>query len=263
MAKRIDYSKWDNIDCSSSDEDKEGARPQVTKLDAPSRIKRTSDGTLVVEEQIQHPEINPNADSSTTKGHLLKRYDTTAKIEDWSQNGGVVTTEMGAKLYWSQDRYSVCLRLSLPSSQVKGNQLQVNIENMLPFKDRHIAVGTDQKAQLNVIWTDPATGDSKMLLEGDFPHAVHASEDEELDWGIDRLTEHDSKKEVALLVITVRKAVPMEGVVIWWKRPLTKFAEIDPTQANPGDASRAKEFQNAWEEAHRQFREKIQEKKST
>jgi hypothetical protein len=281
MSKGIDYSKWDKIDCSSSDSDDEHQhqqqQPRVTRLDAPSTITRTADGDLIVDQQQSQPqkpaatEARPPAAAASSAGKSSAVASTTStsldqKIEDWSQNGGVVTTESGCHLYWSQDRYSVCLRLELLKSNtnrdIKGKELTVDIQGMLPFKDRYQAVGKDHTAHLTLIWNNPATKRSEILLEGDFPHAVHATEDGELDWDIDRLTEHESNKEVSYCTITVQKAVPMQGVILWWRRPLTQFDEIDARQANTDDASKAKAFQNAWEEAHKQFREKMQQKKN-
>lgn len=49
----IDYSKWDHLEDSDSDQDGVGTtasrQPRVTRLDAPSRITTTADGTLLVE----------------------------------------------------------------------------------------------------------------------------------------------------------------------------------------------------------------------
>jgi hypothetical protein len=49
----------------------------------------------------------------------------------------------------------------------------------------------------------------------------------------------------------------MEGVVLWWRQPLTQFPEIEAQQANPNFATqKSQAFQQAWQEAHQQFKEK-------
>jgi hypothetical protein len=249
----IDYSKWDKIDCSSSEEEEDSGQPRVTHLDAPSTITRTSDGNLIIGGQQQPGPVNSS--------NKTNKYE--EKIQDWSQNGGVVTTEAGSQLYWSQDRFSVCLRLLLPSTGIKGKDLRVELQGMIPFRDRFSAVGNEHVSSLKLLWRDPTDQATRTLLDGDLPHTVHATEDEELDWGIDRVTDHNSSEELSYWTINLPKAVPMQGVIIWWRRPLKQFEEIDTRQANPDDASKAQAFQKSWDEAHRQFREKMQEKKST
>lgn len=70
---------------------------------------------------------------------------------------------------------------------------------------------------------------------------------------IGRSVERHSNKKVVL--VTLYKAVPMEGVCIWWRRPLMNFPEIDIVN-NESAPSKSKEFLQAWDEAHRLFREK-------
>jgi len=294
----IDYSKWDKIDCSSSDEDDDegGHQPRVTKLDAPSRVTLATDGNLVIEESdgkttdlgpstplvAEQPSTAAAATDSTNK-KPKRVQEKLPIIEDWTQNGSEIMLNeddypnIPKKLYWSQDRYNVTIRLELPATTIKGKDLDVNLQGVLPFRDRCAAVGNDNPASLKLTWTDPSCHKKHVLLEGKFPHPIHAVEggddkdDAELllDWNVDRVTHHTSKKsnnnsvnmESVYWVLTVPKAVPMEGMVIWWRRPLQQFAEIEVKDANPNNGSKAQAaFQQNWEEAHRQFLERSKEK---
>lgn len=255
----IDYSKWDNIDCSSSEEEEEQASstPHVTRLDAPSRVTRTADGQLVVEQQkteeskVQQQQSRSRSQQQTKANH----------IENWVENGSQVKTASGLDLFWSQDRYSVTFRLALPSNDIPGKHIQVKLQGVHPYASRSIAVGNDKVASLKLITSN---NNNTVLLEGDFPHAIHAAEDNvsednnTADWEIDRVVE--AGKQVSYWVMTVQKATPMEGLVIWWKHPLKQFPEIEARQANPNNSAKAEAFQQAWDEAHRQFREKAKQK---
>jgi hypothetical protein len=120
----------------------------------------------------------------------------------------------------------------------------VKVQGVLPHADRHCAVGST-KPRLEIC------NNICCLLEGDLPHQVHLPQDEdEIDWSVER----DDKKKFVL--VTLYKAVPMEGVFVWWRRPLMDFPEIEIENESSSASSKSKEFVQAWEEAHRLFREK-------
>ena len=153
-------------------------------------------------------------------------------------------------MYWSQDRYSVTLRLELGEGEkVKS----VVVEGILPYADRWSAVGST-KAKL------VCKSGEEVLLEGELPHAVHlAEEDLAVDWSV------EDEQMYRFLVVTLHKAVPMQGLTVWWRRPLMSFPEADLTVIRGDDKSKqqgaaSKEFLDAWEEAHKIFREGKQKK---
>ncbi|CAB9500377.1 expressed unknown protein [Seminavis robusta] len=279
MSNPLDYSKWDKIDCSSSDDEEQenlGA-PRVTRLDAPSRVTRTSNGDLVVEEQeqkIEEPlieELEVSAktatSNSTAKGPPNETLQNTTNIPaSWTEHGSQETLTISQQtLYWSQDRQSVCLRLSLPTTSLKGKDIRVQLQGVRRYADRNCAVGSESPSSIRV--TTTCTADSQVLLEGEFPHFIHAAEDDDdfvdaetpycsSDWAIDRTT-----GDAAYWVMTLLKAVPMDGMTIWWRRPLTQFDEMEPTTTNTS-TEKSQAFQAAWEEAHRQFKDKMKQKQT-
>jgi hypothetical protein len=204
------------------------------------------------------------------------------------------------RLYWSQDRYSVHLRLELHEHEHKVHSVEV--AGILPYSDRFAAVtaggssasrprllcrgvGAGPSGTAHDDDDGPVTTTSKkqkssppaavfVLLEGDLPHPVHLAEGEdEVDWSIER-EEGDTSSSSSpgrFLFVNLWKAVPMRGVFVWWRRPLMQFPEVDvehvrKTIKNGGDSSggttstssvpHQDNFVNAWEEAHRMFREK-------
>lgn len=258
----IDYSKWDNLDVSSSEDEDDESTPRVTRLDAPSRV--TFGGkTNGLEFNAASPAVLPQPPlDATTKGEKTQQIPTMRPSGDrgfappsWTEHGGLLETTSDPKrrLYWAQDRYSVTLRLEL----VGGEKVRsVDVEGILPYSDRWSAVGSI-KQRISCISTA-----TEVLLDGELPHPVHLaeedSEDGVLDWSVEDSNSVDGKR-YRFLAVTLHKAVPMQGVSLWWRRPLSEFpeAEIDAVRGDDGSSpsSNSKDFVVAWEEAHKLFRE--------
>ena len=283
----IDYSKWDHLDdCSDSDE--EGAAdtrstPRVTRLEAPSRV--TFGGMPNEVESvatIDPPLLSTLPPSSNSSGAMAQdghgpmmapkpstASDNEGKCSEtghsaWTKKGGSVVTSDNRHLYWSQDRYSVQIRLELRLGPPKESVERVVVDGILPYADRYCATGS-QKPRL--IITGRLGGDlssqsseksTATLLEGELPYPVHWSQDDEqaeaksLDWIVER---HPSDKEQRFALITLYKAVPMQGLFVWWKRPLLQFDEVTLEDGNSERSAASNEFIQAWDEAHRIFRE--------
>jgi len=250
----IDYSKWDNLDVSSSEDEDDESTPRVTRLDAPSRVTfgGKTDG---LEFSAASPAVPPQLPLDvTTKGEETQQIPTVAP-PSWTEHGGLLetTSDPNRRLYWAQDRYSVTLRLEL----VGGEKVRsVDVEGILPYSDRWSAVGSI-KQRISFISTA-----SEVLLDGELPHPVHLaeedSEDGVLDWSVEDSNIADGKR-YRFLAVTLHKAVPMQGVSLWWRRPLSEFpeAEIDAVRGDGASSpsSNSKDFVVAWEEAHKLFRE--------
>jgi hypothetical protein len=146
MARNVDYSKWDRMnfsDSDNSDDDndnngEQGTGPcRVTRLDQPGRVTILPDGQVNVEETSSAsaatsvPSSNatpakvalPPTSTPATKTAIA---DTTFSPQEashttptpkppasWTSKGGFVEAQ---NLYWSQDRYAVTLRFQLPVS---------------------------------------------------------------------------------------------------------------------------------------------------
>lgn len=278
----IDYSKWDNLEEYSNSSDEEdsdnGRRPQVTRLDGPSRVtfggnsgKLGVDSNVVTIEPTTQPSTTTITDSSKNVGKddskvvatSLSSSTSNFPPDKWTQKGGMVTTSKNNRqLFWSQDRCSVQLRLELlPTEKVSS----VQVDGIFSYADRHCAVGdvtSDQstsKCHLRILGKPNVPTSTEpnepypVILEGDLPHPVHlAQDDDEIDWTIDQGTVGRR-----FVLVTLLKAVPMIGLFLWWKRPLLDFPEI-VIEDNAQRSAASKEFLQAWEQAHQQFREKKQ-----
>jgi hypothetical protein len=146
---------------------------------------------------------------------------------------------------------------------------------VLPYSRRCSAVETQQKCHLRVVVEPRADGHGAVLIvEGDLPHPVHADEDEGecipepfagLDWAIERVAENGQNltdSEATHMVVALNKATPMSGMTLWWKQPFVDAPEISLETFASGSADGASSFAEAWEEAHRQFRERVQNRQA-
>ena len=234
MSKGIDYSKWDHLEDSDSDE--EQLEPLVTRLETPSRITTTPDGTFHVSQQQQQQQ------SIQEETIMEVATDTeTLETESWTTNGGHVVEEP-YNLYWSQDRRFVSLRFQLPSDIVIKHITLKWTGKIYDYTDRQAAVGSDNTASFQILQ------EQRVILEGDLPHPIHFNEDEEeLDWEID-----NDHKGCKYLLLTLSKALPMAGMTRRWNRPLKQVLPLETkeTTTNP-------QFQQAWDQAHRMFKEKM------
>mmetsp|Transcript_21738 Transcript_21738/g.64009 ORF Transcript_21738/g.64009 Transcript_21738/m.64009 type:complete len:275 (+) Transcript_21738:1542-2366(+) len=127
-----------------------------------------------------------------------------------------------------------------------------------------------------------------LLLKGELPHAIHLAEDEdEVEWEIETLSPSSSSGGSGggggagtttgtggkFVRVTLRKVVPMPGVCIWWDSPFNNCPKIDVetiearkrgtnTAGDNGGKSKQEQVKEAWDEAHRMFREKVKSRKA-
>jgi len=299
--RSIDYSKWDNLDASSSDEEDDDDDEATTA----TRISRGGAGatsrenahaqptTTTRKEREPPPQERYGAPFSWSRCGSF--YETTTEHGNDDEGGHRYTQKRG--LYWTQDRYEVTLRYQLHETE---KVTSVGVDGILPYRDRCSAVGSakprltcraDQRA-------GEGGGNKKqslpvVLLEGsELPHPVHLAEeddagdnngDDHLDWSVVVLEDElasmvvipeaneppgsrsSRNSRTRFLVITLRKAVPVPDVTVWWRRPLVAFPEVDLETIRNDDGgcySQARgtrgvpsgDFRAAWEEAHRIFR---------
>ncbi|KAL7548814.1 hypothetical protein ACHAWF_012073 [Thalassiosira exigua] len=199
--------------------------------------------------------------------------------------------------YWSQDRRSVVLRLGFPPATFPTRGIRVRVVGALPYEERECAVGggsTSGEAggeasfgSVEVVSVLNETKEETALLRRNLPRPIHLDRDEEeVDWEIeDRLgagdgdddCEGDELECTKLVTITMSKAVPMAGVVLWWDRPLKGYPAIDVStiqerqgksrvkkgEGQQGGDEKEDAFRRAWEEAHATFREKVKSREKT
>ena len=292
----IDYSKWDKMDFSDDSEDdgsdEDGdttgvaarVRPRVTKLDGPTRVTRESGGTIRIEGGSETSSVTPPHGYSVAKkrpitdcgndgtGHRGIEPSTPpadAIASQLTRNGGwFVDAPTSSRVYWSQNREEVEIAVVFDTAEISTRDLCVKLTGALPYLDRKAAVGGEACGRL-VMSAVKSSGERKVLLDGMLPQFIHLAEDEEeVEWEIDKF----GKRTERVARVTLRKAVPMNGLFIWWDQPLAHCPKIDvsciedrytkPVEGVIADhKSQQVQIKEVWDEAHRMFREKIQSKK--
>ncbi|KAL7527717.1 hypothetical protein ACHAXR_002091 [Thalassiosira sp. AJA248-18] len=170
----VDYSKWDRMDFSESDNDEEESSPRVTSLDQPGKVTIGSDGSLeigkssvppqprthslVASSQMSAQEIptvsgSVGGDVVDISSRELNNKQKNSNARQWlsqlTHNGGkhqcTATTnqkEIKLPIYWSQDRHTITLRLGFPSATIPTRSVRTRVKGALKYADRFSAVGS-------------------------------------------------------------------------------------------------------------------------
>jgi hypothetical protein len=281
MSKGIDYSKWNHFGESSDDEESPAAIiPRVTRLDAPSQVSTSVDGTIHVSSSCSSKSNTSSIKTTTTTTTTTTNKTMEDAIQEWTSNGSVVTLqhheeshtdddECGiTRLYWSQTRETVSIRIEVPA-HTRARNVQVLLHGAVSVPHHHHDRTTTTSAA--VAWTQPrptlkitttattrqddATSQRMVLLEGTLAYPVYVEEEDGLDWTL------ESAHEKKYIVVTLDKVTPAAGMTLWWTRPIEGIMEevVHPQldRRNGGGSS----FPQAWKEAHEQFRENIKKQK--
>ena len=279
----IDYSKWDKMDFSDDDDNSTNSEqntfPRVTRLDEPSSVT-VKDGSV----NIQKGEVMAEKKKTNINTSIKKKVDggttciesikTTCTGDDrrrsiLTHNGGSYIDQLtNTETFWSQDRHEVIFSISFDFLKILSRDIRVEVKGGLSYSDRFAAVGgskvTDQdsdgKGEIHVKTT---TGIN--IFRGHLAYSIYLPEgEEEVDWEIDAT---DPNKK--LIKITLLKALPMQGLTIWWSKPMVKYPEIDVVRDIQGrgndnnrddSTSKQEQMKAVWDEAHRLFREKVKKR---
>jgi len=294
----VDYSKWDNLSVSSSEEESEedgnadglhsytprGA-PQVTRLDEASRV---TFGGGRKEVEVAGPDVGGSSGPEALQpGSLLpaapsmaaptppKPPSPSSSSSSSSSTAATPPTKNGStflhessnlSLSWSQTRDDVDLYIKVPTA-TKAPAVSVSITGALTWKDRESAVGTSTQPLLTLTLLSSSSSPPPSL-SCRLPHPVYVGDADDADAEVEALQPDWEMKtfgEGRHVKISLKKAVPMAGMVLWWKTPVEGGAEIDVGEIadrtkGTGTAGGDGTYKEAWDEAHRMFKEKIKDK---
>lgn len=285
MSKPIDYSKWEHIDPSEDssiddgddfhddihdNEESQQRKPTVTKLDHPSAVTIGPNGI-----QVRHPEKAtispfkaqhaPVATSDACAPSSLTRAQCNAKSED--EDGGddledsmvlAKLTRNGQNLHnsggylWSQTRETVTFSILLPAMSVKGS----HIKHFQVLKVDSDNISTDGSARLTF-----EIAHDGLLTKREFVFRYPIKFDEDRLDGCWQL--HSLKYlNMRLMVVQLDKDSIGKGVYLWWDRALVGEAPVDTkTFADRQSEASAEKVQKIWEEAHKEFKARVQARK--
>jgi hypothetical protein len=195
----------------------------------------------------------------------------------WTDKGAAVLaddasstekTEPRFSYYWSQDRLSVHVRVPLPQlpRDTKATY-NVSVSGILPYTERNQAVMSASQTQRILVeqsmhCTLTNEDVTTILLDGELPHPAHLpEEDDTMDWSIEQyeMVPVGGKSSpppptiLRYILVSLFKATPVPGMALWWKKLLREHStEIPLTWVERNTA-----FQQAWDEAHEQFRKTV------
>lgn len=132
---------------------------------------------------------------------------------------------------WEQNRYEVVVKMIL-KDYIKGSKISLSCHEKVVSIRMNEAIIFERTLAYGV-------------------HEVDKEGDSMVEW---ELQDNDSDK---LLVITFKKKSPIENAIQWWSCVFVGDPQIDVTTI-PGRST----SQNAWEEAHAMFRERMKDRQS-
>lgn len=237
----IDYSKWDHIDddSSSSDSPKRQQYPRVTRLDKPTRVTCNPQGEVLFQ---QDPE--PKYSAQTAEPSVRQ---SSTKQDDWTRKGAAILDPKiyPYPLYWSQDRTTCTLRILL-DKDINTKHLNCQVTHLISYAERNSST-TSSTLEQDLLVTCSKT----VLLQDRLVYPVHVEENEEgVDWSIQRL-----ENGAPVLMVVLWKATPMQGMALWWKRPMQKCPAAEWKQDDSASQA-SKDFQAAWNQANEEFRKR-------
>ncbi|GMI08192.1 hypothetical protein TrVE_jg12506 [Triparma verrucosa] len=266
----FNYSKWDNIECSSSEDEDDGrgddrGMPQVTKFDNKSTITFGGNGPVTVADSTN----SVDTPSAPTPTPAVRAPISPSKLPTPPPPSSPPTFKGGSFLYpsspsnpiitspqsihWSQTSTSLTLSLLLPPS-LKSPSITCTLKNASPFTSRNSTVGSP-KTTLKITFS------SHSVLSEILQHDVYINDEDETEdkhtpeWEVITYSKQSNDTVDTVeryLTITLEKATPSSNVVIWWTKVFRDVGEEVAVEREGG-----KGMKETWEEAHRMFREKV------
>eukprot|EP01006_Ploeotia_vitrea_P000503 TRINITY_DN103163_c0_g1_i1.p1 TRINITY_DN103163_c0_g1~~TRINITY_DN103163_c0_g1_i1.p1 ORF type:complete len:257 (+),score=47.07 TRINITY_DN103163_c0_g1_i1:27-797(+) len=226
----VDYSKWDNLEVSSSEDEEPNPPPRVTKLTPGSSITIGNSG----------PTIQSAAKSSECPQPVKKETVQSSTFEwpsSWYKNG-VHWTSMA----WCQNLEEAVVSVIVPA-KTRAKEISPT------FQPKHLTV--------------MIKGAPDALLDKELQYNIEVDEDT-LDgcWELLDLPSDPSGRRVVRL--TLKKGLVATGLAghikgLWWDRLFEGDEKIDTSkfEERQNKAKVQQQWQESWAEAHKMFKEKI------
>eukprot|EP00918_Siedleckia_nematoides_P053900 GHVU01117757.1.p2 GENE.GHVU01117757.1~~GHVU01117757.1.p2 ORF type:complete len:337 (-),score=57.24 GHVU01117757.1:384-1394(-) len=302
MAGRgIDYSKWDNLDVSSSEEER--PEPRVTRLDHRSKVTIGGrEGWSVEDNDVQPKVVEKNHECTDATGHhgaggpgagTPKKTSTSSAAGGDSRTGSSSVTTVAAATAATTvdsaaeggDRYRWLYRNGRIDEQLAWAQTKDGVVLHL-FVDRSV-----RGAELTVDVTESTLTikrNGETLLEGEFPYKVVVEDDEPVLWevlsipvpvppGSPPASAVDKEASAAVMPsqppaaqtpqqrravhVTLRKQQIIPGASMWWTQLLKHLPEIPMSAIEDRQGGSSAAFLETWNSAHEKFKERLAERK--
>ncbi|KAF4669793.1 hypothetical protein FOZ61_002999 [Perkinsus olseni] len=236
----LDYSKWDNLDLSSSSSSERGeddddmyieGEPPVSTTTGPGGLQvRSYDKPVSVTLGQGKKSAESSSQSSKPRGAAQDHSG------DYTNGVYIRNGSKCDKYYWSQTKDSITISVIVPK-HTKGKDIK--------------AITVERDNELRV---DLAGDDSYFSGHLEFPVKMDDPEDD-ISWEMKDVTDGCHR----VVEISLRKTAPLlPGLVMWWSDAIKDGGAAVDVTALPDrrKASNAKQVQEAWNEALEAFKEK-------
>lgn len=238
----VDYSKWDNLDVSSDDEQ---GPVRVTKFNKGTTVTCGSSGWSAEGETWKKKKRTKEA---TEAAEATKTAETTgapvsrpsAPFESCCRGGH------DSNHCWDQTKTDISIRLALPVG-IRARDLTV----------RFLDDNSQPPGQYGVVKRVVVAKSESTLYDLQFPFDVESNPDS-LFWEV-KDAQWSGKPQGPALCLDVKKKVH-DGMAVWWDKPFTTFPAVDMSLVlDEKQQAKQAELRAAWDEAHRIFKEKVKE----
>mmetsp|Transcript_57811 Transcript_57811/g.163139 ORF Transcript_57811/g.163139 Transcript_57811/m.163139 type:complete len:254 (+) Transcript_57811:77-838(+) len=246
----VDYSKWDKMDVSDSEDEK--PEPEVQSFDRPQTVTLGPEGASFSPQEGAPGRTATERTASSASGSKRSRGAgapsggdsaameveaerrapqpiDAAEAGKAAANGGAV----GERYVWSQSPEEVQVHVLVPEGTLAK---EVTVE----VSEHRLSVRRQ--------------GCDGPLLAGDWEFPIAPEED--LDWEVAGLAGRR-----AVRVAVRKKPAPMDGMRVWWPCLLKGEPRIDVSKIDGRLNKDPNAFGKAWEEAHARFKERVKDRK--
>ncbi|CAA9989662.1 conserved Plasmodium protein, unknown function [Plasmodium knowlesi strain H] len=253
MSSPINYSKFDQIDVSSSDDERKSRKPQVTTLGKKDKVVLSPSGLTILKDgdgEINDTKVCKSTNQEHTVPHIESKSLVANKngvaltdkkedvlknkkhLENMITNGAVVPF----KYIWNQSIQEINAYIALPL-YTKAKSLVVQIQ-----EDKMVVKKVVKNGEAEHIRSAQSRNDTcnheEVLIDKPFPYKVSEDEDTQL-WEIKNIKinwqdifhlsnkvnnqnlhfnfgENSIEKEETFLCINLKKKYDFEGFYVWW-----------------------------------------------
>jgi len=227
----VDYSKWDNLVVSDSDEEGSGGElenePHVTRLDQPSSVTLGADGATF------EPTVGPAASGGVASGRAGFGGAGSGRLTEaaLTRNGG-----RAGSVRWSQSKEEVVVSVPVAAG-TRAKQVAVEIE------ERRLSVA------VGVLPT------RAVALAGRLKYSVSDEDDDtEAAWELCDGPAGEGGERLVRVTL-VKRSIP--GAVLWWRCVMEGDAEIDVLaipDRKSANSEAALATHRVWQEAEKAFK---------
>ncbi|CDU19782.1 HSP20-like chaperone, putative [Plasmodium yoelii] len=276
----INYSKFDNIEVSSSDDEVKKRIPKITTLNSKDKVVVGPDGLTILKESTTSQNVEKCVEKKQTPHNTQNEKEKIFK--NMILNGAVIPY----KYIWNQSLYDINSYIVLPLN-CKAKSLKIQI-----FEDKLVVKKEKNMNLTNIENLDDNNNNTyETLIDKEFSFKINTNDDTQL-WEIKTIEinwkeifnlsnkinnqnmnfdfgENVKDTKETFLYISLKKNSEIKSSYVWWSCLFKGDEKIDtfklPSRIilnkNINNNNDNTSFKKVWEEAHEIFKKNISKKK--